>query len=127
MNGYSKCILAGNLTKDPEDVDISGDTTLCKGGIAVNRKYKDSDGKLKENVSFFNFEMWGRKADTFLKYMSKGSPVLIEGRLQQDRWETDQGKSSSKDKVVVSNFTFLGGGVKDESETEDGPQDDLPF
>jgi single-strand DNA-binding protein len=81
-------------------------TTVCNFGLAVNRTYKQGDEK-KEEVTFINIVVFGKQADTCGQYLSKGSPVLIEGRLRENRWETEEGQKRSRHEVVAENFRFM--------------------
>lgn len=85
-------------------------TAVCKFGIATNRKWRDRDGNIQEDVCFVDCTLFGKGGETFNQYMSKGRNVLVEGRLQLNRWTTPEGEKRSKHGVLVENFTFLGGG-----------------
>lgn len=155
MANYNKVLLMGNLTRDVELKSIAGGQNVAKLGLAVNRKWTGQDGQLKEEVTFVDCEAWGKTAETLAKYLSKGKPVFIEGRLKLDMWEKD-GQKHSKMKVVVESFQFIdskggggggngGGGSSSESEAkpswskapagagsssapeQQAPPDDIPF
>lgn len=99
--------LIGNLTKDPES-RAAGSHTIASFSIAVNRKSKGADGQAKEDVSFFDCEAWNKTGELVMQYLKKGRSVLVVGRLQQDRWETNEGQKRSKVKIVADNIQFLG-------------------
>ena len=103
---YNKIILIGNLTRDPEMRYTPQGTSVCNFGLAVNRKYKQGE-EMKEEVTFINIVVFGKQADTCGQYLNKGSAVLIEGRLQERRWETEEGQKRSKHEVVAQNVRFL--------------------
>jgi single-strand DNA-binding protein len=103
---FNKVILVGNLTRDPELRYTPQGTTVCNFGLAVNRRYKQGD-ETKEEVTFINIVVFGRQADTSGQYLSKGSPVLIEGRLRENRWETEEGQKRSRHEVIAENVRFL--------------------
>ena len=107
MANYNKVILMGNLTRDPQLTYLPSQMPVCEFGIAVNSKWKDQQGQQREDVMFIDCRVFGKQADTFAKYMSKGKAVLIEGRLQLDTWEKD-GQKRSKHRVTVQNFQFVG-------------------
>ncbi len=107
MATFNKVILAGNLTKDPELRYTSGGTAVANFSMAINRKFS-KDGEKKEDVDFFDIEAWDKLAELASEYLSKGSPVLIEGRLKQDRWEDEHGNKKSRVKIVMQNMQFLG-------------------
>lgn len=110
MASYNKVILMGNLTRDPELRVTPKGTPVCQIGLAVNEKFKDKDGNAREEVTFVDVDVFGRQAEVIAKYMSKGRPILVEGRLRLDSWETKEGEKRSKLKVVLDNFQFVGSG-----------------
>jgi single-strand DNA-binding protein len=110
MSSFNKVILMGNLTRDPEMVMPESANPICKLGLAVNRRYSTRDGEQREEVTFLDVDAFGRQAETISRYMSKGRPILIEGRLKMDEWEDkNTGQKRSKLKVVCENFQFVGG------------------
>jgi single-strand DNA-binding protein len=108
MAGFNKVILMGNLTRDPQLRYLPNNTAVCDFGIAVNRRWRDREGNQHEEVCFVDLAAFGRQAETFNQYMSKGRPVLIEGRLKFDSWTGQDGQKRSKLSVVVENFRFVG-------------------
>lgn len=111
MASYNRVILVGNLTRDPEVRYTPSGSAVADIGLAVNRRWFDKQtNSAKEEVSFIDVTLWGRKAEVAGQYLSKGRPVLIEGRLQMDSWEDKEtGKKRSKLKVVCENMEFMGG------------------
>lgn len=109
MASFNKIILVGNLTRDPQLSYLPSQTAVCEFGIATNHKWKDKDGNTHEDVCFVDCAIYGRGAEIFKQYMSKGRPALIEGRLKLDQWTTPEGDKRSKHRVFVDNFQFLGG------------------
>ncbi len=103
---FNKIILIGNLTRDPEVRYTPQGTSVCNFGIAVNRRYKQGD-EVKEEVTFINVVVFGKQADTCGQYLNKGKAVLVEGRLQERRWETEDGQKRSKYEVVAQTVRFL--------------------
>lgn len=118
MSSYNRIILLGNITRDPELAQTPSNTAVCKFGIATNRKWKDRDGNSREDVCFVDCTIFGKSAEVFNQYTVKGSQVLVEGRLQLDRWDDKDGSKRSKHCVMVDNFTFMGGGEKKEPKPE---------
>lgn len=107
MVSVNRVMLAGNLTRDP-DVKYTASGRAVSGlGLAINRRYRTSEGEDKEEVCYVDIDVWGRQAETCGEYLGKGSPVLIEGRLRLDQWEKD-GQKNSKLKVVADRVQFLG-------------------
>lgn len=110
MANLNKVILIGNLTRDPELRVTPGGLSICKFGLAVNRNFTDKEGNKREETTFVDIDSFGKQAETLSKYMSKGSPLLVEGRLKLDQWEDKKsGEKRNKLGVVVENFQFLGG------------------
>jgi len=88
-------------------------TAICQFGLAVNRQYKDESGATRDETAFIDIEAWGKQGELVSKYLQKGSPAFIEGRLRFDSWEDKQsGQKRNKLKVVLENVQFLsrGGG-----------------
>jgi len=110
MASFNKVILMGNLTRDPELRVTPKGTAVCQIGLAVNSQYKDKDGNSREEVTFVDIDCFGRQAELIAKYMTKGRPILVEGRLKLDNWETKEGEKRSKLKVILDNFQFVGSG-----------------
>lgn len=109
MANLNKVILIGNLTREPELRVTPGGLSICKFGLAVNRNFTDKSGEKREETTFVDIDAFGRQAETIAKYMTKGRPLLVEGRLKLDQWETNTGEKRSKLGVVLENFQFLGG------------------
>jgi single-strand DNA-binding protein len=109
MNGFNKVILAGNLTRDPELRYTPSGTAIAKFGLAVNRKWKDTQsGEMKEEVTFVDIDSFGKQAEAIGQYLKKGRPILIEGRLKLDQWEDKQTQQKrSRLGVVLESFNFL--------------------
>ncbi len=109
MASYNKVILVGNLTRDPQLSYLPSGTPVCEFGLAVNRRWKGQDGQQKEEVCFVDCRCFQRSAETINQYMTKGRPILVEGHLRLDQWESKEGQKRSKLYVVVDTFQFLGG------------------
>lgn len=124
MSSLNKVFLMGNLTRDPElrQLPNSG-TSVCKLGLAVNRRYSTRGGEDREEVCFVDIEAWGRQAETCGRYLRKGSPALVEGRLKLDTWEDrETGRNRSRLLVHAERVQFLGapGGGDDFGGTDGG-------
>ena len=107
MASYNRVILVGNLTRDPELRYIPSGTAVSDIGMAINDRIK-RNGEWVDETTFVDVTVWGRTAEVVNEYMSKGSPLLIEGRLKLDRWEKD-GQKFSKLRVVADRMQMLGG------------------
>ena len=149
MASYNRVVLVGNLTRDPELRYIPSGTAVTDVGLAVNDRRKNAQGEWVEEATFIDITLWGRTAEVASEYLSKGSPVLIEGRLKLDQWETPEGQKRSKLKVVGERMQMLGspgggkrsGGSQDDEYSEAAPPeqdhgpppevqpggDDIPF
>jgi single-strand DNA-binding protein len=108
MASFNKVILMGNLTRDVEIRYIPSGMAVAEVGLAVNDRRKGQNGEWVEETTFVDVTLWGRQAEIAGEYLSKGSPVLIEGRLKLDQWEKD-GQKRSKLRVVAENMRMLGG------------------
>lgn len=105
---FNKVVLVGNLTRDIEFRYLqNGSTAISKTAIAVNRRFKGSDGQRKEESMFINIDFFGRNAEVANQYLHKGSKVLIEGRLRQDRWTDQNGQERNSYGINVENFEML--------------------
>ena len=109
MASFNRVILAGNLTRDIELRETPGGASVADAGLAVNDRRKQGDEWVDE-TSFIDLTLWGRTAENAAEYLSKGSPILIEGRLKQDSWQNEQGEKRTKLKVVVDRLQFLSNG-----------------
>ncbi len=113
MASYNKVILLGNLTRDPELRYLpNSQTAVVDLGLATNRKWKGQDGSQHDETCFVDCTMFGKPAETINKYLKKGSPIFIEGRLTFDSWTSQDGTKRSKLKVTIENFQFIGGGQR---------------
>ena len=108
MASFNQVILIGNLTRDVELRHTPSNQTVANIGMAMTRQYQTKDGERREEVTFVDCEAWGRQAEVMAQYLSKGRPVMIQGRLKLDTWQDKEGGNRSKLKVVVENFQFLG-------------------
>ena len=97
----------GNLTRDPQLKQTPNNMSVAEIGLACNRKFKGKDGEMREETTFVDCEAWGRTAETMAKYLSKGRPVFVEGRLKLDQWQDKDGNNRSKLKLVIENFQFI--------------------
>lgn len=117
-------ILAGNLTRDPDSRQV-GQQTVCDLGVAVNERWKDKAGKQQDRAVFVDVVAWGATADNCARFLRKGSPVLVEGRLQFDQWEKD-GEKRSKLRVRADRVQFLGRPAGQDAGVAVKPADDEP-
>ncbi len=107
MSGYNRVVVLGNLTRTPEIRQIPSGKTVSEFGLAINERYKDAGGQYVERTCFVDIVAWGRQAEICGQYLDKGRSVLIEGRLQLDRWETREGDKRSKLRVRADRIQLL--------------------
>ena len=128
---YNKVILIGNITKDLELRHTTSGIAVTSFTIAINTKWKE-----KEETTFVDIVVFNTTAENCCKYLKKGNPIFVEGRLQQKKWETEDGQKRSKMEVIGERVQFLsfnknvqGSGVQNTSQKEvDGEQfADMPF
>ncbi|MBR6505385.1 single-stranded DNA-binding protein [Candidatus Saccharibacteria bacterium] len=110
MRGFSKAIIAGNLTRDPELRSTSSGNSVCSFAIAVNRVYRDQSGENKEDVSYIDCSAWGKPGEIISQYAKRGSALLVSGRLSQHSFEDKNGVKRSRTEIVVEDFNFINGG-----------------
>jgi len=129
---FNKIILIGNLTKDPELRYTPQGTSVCNFRLAVNRRYKQGE-EMREEATFIDVVVFGKQADSCGRYLSKGQGALVEGRLQERRWETEDGQKRSKYEVIAQSVRFMpkrssGGGTAEEDAIPPDETTDLePF
>jgi len=123
----NKVLLIGNLTRDPELRYVPSGTAVATFSIAVNRVYTSQAGEKKEEVSFIRIVVWGRRAEVCGEYLSKGSPVFIEGRIQSRSWEGQDGQKRSTTEVIADNVQFLrGAGTTGKGDSQPAKSDTTP-
>ncbi len=127
---FNRVILVGNLTRDPEIRYTPTGTPVCDIGLAVNDRVKSPSGEWTDQATFVDVTLWERTAEVAGEYLSKGSQVLIEGRLKLDSWEGNDGQKRSKLRVVCQQMMMLGGkgaGMStDGGPGEGGPRESRP-
>lgn len=109
MLNVNRVILAGNLTKDPERRDTKGGAAMTRFRLAVSKKWRSRDGELKTETGFFPVVVWNQTAENCHKYLTKGSPVLVEGRLRAETFVGSDGLKRFYTEVIGDAVSFLGG------------------
>lgn len=133
MASMNKVFLMGNLTRAPELRYTPSGTPVADLRLAVNRSYTTQSGERREESHFLTVVVWGKQAESCGEYLDKGSPVLVEGRLQTREWETKDGQRRNVVEVVAERVQFLGRGkaaVAPEPESVGEPaegMDEVPF
>ena len=107
MRGFNKAIIVGNLAKDPEVRYTTTKQAVAKLTVAVNRSWKDRDGAVKEDCDFIPVVVWGPTAENAERYLKKGKPVLVEGRIQVRSYENQQGQKVWMTEIVAQGVTYL--------------------
>jgi single-strand DNA-binding protein len=132
MADFSRAILAGNLTRDPETRFAPSGTAVTTFSLAVKR-WSKANNEFKQEVSYFDIVTFGKTGEKCAERLSKGSGVLLEGRIQQRRWESD-GVKRSKVEIVADNVQFLDSprgasaeGAPGPEPAPEAPDDDIPF
>jgi single-strand DNA-binding protein len=122
-SGLNKVMVIGNLGRDPELRFTAAGQAVSNFSIAVNRRWKTSDGEQREGTEWFNIVAWGNLAEICGQYLRKGSKVYIEGRLQSRKWEDDQGQERWRTEVVARDMLMLDG----RREEQEDDSDEIPF
>ena len=106
----NKVILMGNLTRDPEMKVLQSGTAVANFGMAMNERWTDSQtNEQRESVTFVEIEAWNRQAEVISEYLTKGSPILVEGSLKFEQWDHTDGTKRNRLKVRLNRFEFVGG------------------
>jgi single-strand DNA-binding protein len=145
MANVNRVVVSGNLTRDPELRQLAGGNSVCKLRIAVNTRKKDRETNQWSDVpNYFDVTVWGAQGENVAKYLQKGSPLLIDGRLEWREWQAQDGTNRQAVEIIAENTQFIGGregGGQDRSgggEFAPGPDrglqsvpaaddDDIPF
>ena len=121
MNSMNAVILLGHVTRDPRLRTTSSGKSVCDFGLALNRRWLDINGDAKQETTFVDVTAWNQQAEVITEYCRKGRPFVVEGRLEQERWETPAGEKRSRLKVVAQRVTFLPGNGSAAREAEPLP------
>ena len=108
MYNYNRVVLVGRLTRDPEVRKIGSGKSVVTLGLAMTEAYRNAAGEKVEKPCFVDAEVWGDMAEACGTYLKKGRPVLVDGKLQLDEWESKTGERRQKLKVRAQNVQFLG-------------------
>ena len=108
MRGFNKAILMGNLARDPEVRYTATKQAVAKFSVAVNRRWKGTNGEVQEQVDFIPVVVWGSQAELCEEYLTKGAGVLVEGRISVRSYEKD-GQKRYVTEVVAQTLQFVGG------------------
>ena len=122
MANLNKVMLIGNLTRDVQLSYLPSQTAVAEFGLAINHRFKKQDGTEVKDVCFVDCQMFGKRAEVLVKYLVKGDPLFIEGRLKYESWKSDDGTKRNRTRVLIENFEFLGGREEKQNEQESQPE-----
>ena len=123
----NRVVITGNLTRDPELRSLSSGTSVCSLRIASNSRRKDnSTGEWVDKPNYFDVTVWGAQGENCARFLSKGRPVAIDGRLDWREWDTPEGQKRQAVQIVAESVQFLGG--RDDAGNGNGftPRSDVP-
>jgi len=127
-SNINRVVLTGNLTRDPELRSLSSGTSICKLRIAVNTRRKGASGDWEDKANYFDVTVWGAQGENCARYLSKGRPIALDGRLEWREWEAEGGGKRQAVDIVADTVQFLGG--RDDAGGESGggftPRSDIP-
>lgn len=128
----NRVVLTGNLTADPDLRNLPSGTAVCKLRVACNTRRKSAGGEWVDRPNYFDVTVWGAQGENCARYLSKGRPVAVDGRLEWREWETKEGSKRQAVEIVADSVQFLGGrddgGGRSGEDTSSGftPRSDVP-
>jgi single-strand DNA-binding protein len=129
MFSLNRAQIVGNLTRDPELRSTPNGQSVCSFGVATNRRWKDKDGNNQDSTEFHDIVAWGKLAEIVSQILHKGNKLYIEGRLQTQRWEGQDGSKRNKTEIIMENFIALtpkGATEEHHSDTQAPTIEDFP-
>jgi single-strand DNA-binding protein len=105
----NRVVLTGNLTADPELRALPSGTSVCKLRVASNTRRKSASGEWEDKPNYFDVTVWGAQGENCARFLSKGRPVAIDGRLEWREWETQEGQKRQAVDIIADSVQFLGG------------------
>lgn len=126
MASFNRVIMIGNLTRDPDYKVSPSGQPVCRLSVASNRQFRNKQtGLMVQEVCFIDVDVWGNQAENCRQYLQKGRPVLVEGRLKFDTWESD-GQVRRRHSIVADRVVFLGSNQQSETSTLENNQYEVP-
>jgi single-strand DNA-binding protein len=122
MNNINRVVITGNLTADPELRSTPSGTPVCSLRIACNTRRKE-DGEWVDKPNYFNVTVWGGQGENVARYLSKGRPVAVDGRLEWREWETQEGAKRQAIDIIADSVQFLSNGNGNGASSESGEAD----
>lgn len=123
---FNKITIVGNLGRDPELRYTPQGNAVCNFSVATNEKRRDKNGEMQDITTWFRITLWGKQAENASKYLTKGSPVYIEGRLKVEEWTDRDGKGRYTLEVNATDMQFLSSGGRGD-EMSGGAADETGF
>ena len=105
----NRVIVTGNLTRDPELRSLPSGTSVCSLRLACNTRRKDASGEWADKPNYFNVTVWGAQGENCARFLSKGRPVAVDGRLEWREWQTQDGQRRESIDIIADSVQFLGG------------------
>jgi single-strand DNA-binding protein len=123
-------VITGNLTADPELRSLPSGTSVCKLRVAVNTRRKSASGEWEDKPNYFDVTVWGAQGENCARFLAKGRPVGVQGRLEWREWESQEGQKRQAVDIIADSVQFLGG--RDDAAPGNGftasrGQSDVPF
>jgi single-strand DNA-binding protein len=107
MRSFNKVLLIGNLTRDPEILDLESGVKLAKFTLATNKNWSTKEGEKKEQTDFHNVVAWRKLAEICGAYLKKGSAVLVEGKLSTSKYKNKEGENKSVTEIHADEINFI--------------------
>jgi single-strand DNA-binding protein len=128
-SNINRVVLTGNLTRDPELRSLPSGSSVCSLRVACNTRRKDNaSGEWVDKPNYFDVTVWGAQGENCARYLSKGRPVAIDGRLEWREWEAQDGNKRQAVEIIAESVQFLGG--RDDAGGGNGggftPRSDVP-
>jgi single-strand DNA-binding protein len=103
-------VITGNLTRDPELRSLPSGTSVCDLRVAVNTRRKNgATGEWEDKPNYFDVKVWGAQGENCARFLSKGRPVAVQGRLEWREWESQEGQKRQAVDIIADSVQFLGG------------------
>ena len=110
MANINRVVIEGNLTRDPELRQLAGGNSVCKLRVAVNERVKDREpGQWSDKPNYFDVTVWGAQGESINRYLTKGSGIMIDGRLSWREWDAQDGTKRQSVEIIAENTRFVGG------------------
>jgi single-strand DNA-binding protein len=124
----NRVVLTGNLTRDPELRSLPSGMSVCSLRIASNTRRKDQSGEWMDKPNYFSVTVWGAQGENCARFLSKGRPVALDGRLEWREWQGQDGAKRESVEIVADSVQFLGGREEGQGGGGNGftPQSDVP-